>query len=168
MQELAQKQDTTPQLRRTGSDDDNQGWKSYGNENTSSSRGDRSKSYRASYTSTDFSVDYSMTSAAKRRGSMAPSQTTDYQPQRKRRRTASPPQQSYFNSTMALSDQILSTPLPRYTNTDDPFVLQQPVTQVRRSPIVHEIPTTVSKAGSSDRSQKSSFIGGGGIMTGIS
>ena len=187
MQQLGQHLDTTPQLKRTGSDDDNKGsdwWKPYGTDDTvetGSHRGDRSRSYRSSYTPTDFSVDYSITSAAKRRSSssMAPSQTTtDYQPQRKRRRTNSPSQPSYFQSTMELSDHILSTPSPHYTSTttttaEDPYLPQQhppppTSTQARRSPIIHEIPTSTSNVVSSDGSQKSSLIGVGGIMTGIS
>lgn len=169
MQQQQQQQDTTPQLKRTGSDEDSKGpdwWKPYGTEETIDSgsiRGDRSKSYRSSYTPTDFSVDYSNTSAAKRRGSTAPSLTTDYQPKRKRRRTTSPSEQSYFHSTMALSDHIISTPSPRYS--DDPFV-QQPTTNVRKSPIIHGIPTTASNVVSSDGSQKS-LMGGGGLMLSV-
>ena len=166
-EELLKLQDRTPQLKRTGSDDDNKAsdwWKSYDaeeNTETGSSRGDQSKSYRSSYTPTDFSVDYSNTSAAKRRGSAVLLQTTDYQPQKKRRRTTSPSQQSYFQATMALSAPVMSTPSPQYS--DDPL-LTRPPTRLRRSPIIHGVPTTASNVVSSEGSQKS-LIGTGGIMT---
>jgi hypothetical protein len=179
MQQLTQQETNTPQLKTTGSDDDNNAkgstwWTSHGIDEssaygTTSSKEDRStKPYRSSYTPT---VDYSITSAAKRRSSVAPPQTTDYQPQRKRRRTYSPtPQQqhSYFQSTMALSDHIVSTPSPPKHNhpgtqqRDDVFMS----TNLRRSPIVH--PLTTSNIVSSGGSQKSSSAGAGGITTNVS
>jgi hypothetical protein len=170
MQELVQQDDNTPQLKRTGSDEDGNKksgwWATYDADDTSqqytatSSKRSQSKSYRPSQApSTEYAIDYSA-SAAKRRGSMAPPQATEYEPERKRRRTLSPSQaQSYFHSTMALSDNILATPSPRY---DDPFF----ATSLRRSPIINRTTATGSNVVSSEGSQKSSI--GGGIMTSLS
>jgi hypothetical protein len=133
----------TPQLKNAGeSDDDNvkpPGWWAYSAAEESSSLGRRqsiSKASRSSYTPTDYgAVSSSGSATAKRRG--VAETTTDYQPQRKRRRTTSP--NMYFSTTMALSDQILSTPSPPHQPNLDTIL----PSKLRRSPIIHP-PTATS------------------------
>jgi hypothetical protein len=151
----------TPQLRNTGeSDDDHRKpseWRKYaasgGDESSvdygvsSRGRGSISMSSRASYTPTDYS------SATKRRGAVV--EPTDYQPQRKRRRTTSP---TYYSSTMALSDQFLSTPSPPQQQRQEFEARGVSSSCLRQSPLLYT--TSASNVVSSGSMASSSRTGG--------
>jgi hypothetical protein len=132
---------TTPQLRNTGESDDEHRkppeWRSYartgGDESSvdygvsSRGRGSISMSSRSSaYTPTDYH------GSLKRRGAVV--ETTDYQPQRKRRRASSP---TYYSSTMALSDQFLSTPSPPQPPRHELEPHGASPSSLRQSPLLH-------------------------------
>jgi hypothetical protein len=146
------KAQATPQLRNAGeSDDDNRKQADWGKDATmggdessldygvsSRGRGSLAMSSRSSsYTPTDYR------GSSKRRGSVL--ETTDYYPHPKRRRTSSP---TYFSSTMALSDQFLSTPSPSSQQQDQELDARAVLSSsLQQSPIVY--PTSTSNVVSS-------------------